>query len=233
MKCPWVAAAVFLSLFFPFAQAQTPVEMTAEPMHHLALENRYVRVFQVEVPARSATLMHRHRHDYIYVNLGASEVSNEVEGKSPVTLKQQDGETRFREGNFAHVTRNLAGAPFRNVTIELLQDEKYRASPAKWDEDRGLHILHGGTEDILFAKDGARVSEVELQTAGVDSGHQSVRPQLLVAVSDLLLRGDFGGKGSSNLEMKSGDVKWFAHGFSHDLINIAREGVRYVVVEFQ
>jgi len=229
-----VAALVLLSSVFSFAQTQVPeVEITAEPSHHLALENRYVRVFQVEVAPHAATLMHRHRHDYMYVTLGMSEVSNEVEGKSPVTIQLQDGETRFLPGNFAHIARNLANNPFRNVTIEFLQDEKNRSSPAKWDEDRGLHILHGGTEDILFAKDGARASEVELQTAGVDPQHRSARPQLMVAVTDLVLHSDFTGKGSSNLEMKSGDVKWFARGLTHDVTNVGKQGAKYVVVEFQ
>lgn len=234
MKSPRVTALVFLFCIFSLAQTQvSEVEITAEPSHHLVLENRYVRVFQVEVAPRSATLMLRHRHDYMYVTLGVSEVSNEVEGKSPVTVKLQDGETRFLPGNFAHIARNLSNSPFRNVTIEFLQDEKNRSSPAKWDEDRGLHVLHGGTEDILFAKDGARASEVELQIAGVDPHHRSARPQLLVAVTDLVLRSDFTGKESSNLEMKSGNVKWFARGLTRDLTNVGGQGARYVVVEFQ
>src|SRR5580700_8722168 len=84
--------------------AQTPaeVEITAEPSHHLALQNQYIRVFQVEVPAHASTLIHRHRHDYIFVSLGPSEVSNEVVGKLPVTLKLQDGEVRATDGGFAH-----------------------------------------------------------------------------------------------------------------------------------
>src|SRR5580704_18502949 len=94
------------------------VEITAEPLHHLALQNSYVRVFQVEIAPHAATLMHRHRHDYVFVTLGAAEISNEVAGKPPVTLKLQDGEVRAADGNFAHIARNLADTPFRNVTIE-------------------------------------------------------------------------------------------------------------------
>jgi len=234
MKSLWVAGIVFLSFASSLTYAQAPeVELTTDPAYRLVLENGYARVFQVEVPPRSATLMHRHRHDYVSVTLGASEVSSDVEGKNPIRRSLQDGEADFVPGNFAHILRNLGNNPFRNVTIELLQDEKYRSAPAKWDEDRGLHILHGGTEEILFAKDDVRVSEVELQTAGVDSGHRSARPQLLVAVSNVVLRGEFSGKGSSNLEMKSGDVKWFARGVMHDLTNIGRQGARYVIVEFQ
>ena len=231
MKSLWALALVSVCTVLSFAQVKE-VEITSEPSHHLVLENRYVRAFQVEIAPHAASLMHRHRHDYMFVTLGSSEVSNQVEGKAPVTLKLQEGETRFLPGNFAHIAVNMANSPFRNVTIEFLQDKTPPAAPAKWDEDRGLHILHGGTEEIVFVKDGARASEVELQIAGVDPGHTSARPLLLVAVTDLMLRSNFSGKGPSNLEMKSGDVKWFSRGLTHELTNVGRQGVKYVVVEF-
>jgi quercetin dioxygenase-like cupin family protein len=208
------------------------VEITAEPSHHLAFQNSYVRVFQVEVEPHNATLMHRHRHDYIFVTLGASEVSNEVEGKSPVTLKLQDGETRFTPGNFAHVARNLAATPFRNVTIELLRGQPSENAQKQWDEDRGLHVLHGGTQEILFVKDGVRVSEIELQTAGVLPKHSHGRPQLIVAVTDLLFRNDVVGKSASNIEMKSGDVKWEDAGVTHTVTNVGKEAAKVVTLEF-
>jgi hypothetical protein len=78
-----------------------------------------MRVFKVEVAPHASTLMHRHRHDYLFVALGDAHVSNEVEGKPPVDLKLSDGETRFVAGNFAHVAKNLSDQPFRNATIEL------------------------------------------------------------------------------------------------------------------
>jgi len=222
-----------LVAIFSFAQTPAPeVEITTEPSHHLLLENRYVRVFRVEIAARSATLLHRHRHDYMFVMLGATEVSNEVEGKQPVTLKLQDGATGFLPGNFAHVARNLSNYPSRSVDVEFLPNHSQRNSSTEWDEDRGLHILHGGTAEILFAKDGARASEVELQTAGVDPEARS-GPQLIVAVSDLVLRVGLSGKGSSNLEMRSGDAKWFALGLTHGVTNVGTQAAKYVIVEFK
>jgi hypothetical protein len=58
-----------LILFFA-AQTTTEVEITAEPSHHLAIENEYIRVFNVEIAPHAATLMHRHLHDYVYVTIG-------------------------------------------------------------------------------------------------------------------------------------------------------------------
>ena len=232
-------------LFFPIllltavvlsaqSNATKEVEITAEPSHHLALENNYVRVFKVEVTPHASTLMHRHRHDYVFVTLGASEVSNEVEGKTPVTLRLQDGETRFTPGEFAHIAKNLSGKPFRNVTIEFLQDERARQSPPpKWDEERGLHVVDGGTQDILFVKDGVRVSEIELQPGAVLPSHHHAGPHLLVAVSDLEVRSDVEGKGPMPGQFKSGDVKWLPGGYTHTLTNVGKQEAKFVTLEFQ
>ncbi len=226
---------VLLALLALLAAAQSlpEVEITNEPNHHLAFENEHVRVFKVEVAAHDATLMHRHRHDYLFISIGAAEVSNEVEGKSPAQLKLQDGQTGFLPGNFAHIARNLAASPFRNVTIELLQDQKARtAPPPKWDEERGLHVLHGGTEEILFVKDGARVSEIELQPGGMIPSHHHKGPHLVVAISDLDLRSDIEGRGPTPAQLKSGEVKWVPGGYTHTLTNISKQPAKFVTVEF-
>jgi quercetin dioxygenase-like cupin family protein len=238
MKLMLVTLLVVLAVVLVSAQTKkqtkppAEVEITSEPSHHLAFQNSYVRVFQVEVAPHSATLLHRHRHDYVFVSLGAAEVSNEVAGKSPVTLKLQDGEARFTQGNFAHVARNLANTPFRNVTIELLQDEQASAAPTKWGEERGLHVLQGGTKEVLFVKDGVRVSELDLQTAGVEPRHRHGGPYLVVAVTDLLFRNEQVGKPASNTEMRSGEVKWIEGGFTHTITNVGKQEAKLVVLEF-
>jgi quercetin dioxygenase-like cupin family protein len=225
---------LFLLLLIPFLLAQiTPeVEITAEPAHHLALENEYIRAFQVEVAPHASTLMHRHRHDYVYVTLGDSHVSNEVEGKPPVDVKFADGDTRFAPGNFAHIARNLSDQPFRNVTIELMQDEKLRQTPSHWPEETGEKIFPGGRSKILFVKDGVRVSEVNLEPGAVVPSHHHDGPHLLVAVTDLDLRSDVEGMGPMPGKFKSGDIKWLPGGYTHTLTNVGKTPARWVTVEF-
>ena len=215
------------------AQSVPEVEITNEAHHHLALENEYVRVFQVEVPPHDATLMHRHRHDYLFVTLGDALLTNEVEGKPPVDAALKDGDTRFTPGNFAHIARNRADTPFRNVTIELLQDEEARtAPPAKWDEDRGLQVLNAGTQEILFVKDNARASEIELQPGGVIPSHHHNGPHLVVAITDLDLRSDVEGRGPAPAQLKAGDVKWVPGGYTHTVTNVGKQTAKFVTVEF-
>ncbi|MFY9978143.1 MAG: hypothetical protein WAK22_07915, partial [Candidatus Sulfotelmatobacter sp.] len=165
--------AIFILLLTALfsAQVATEVEITNEPHHHLTFENQYVRVFNVQVDPNTQTETHLHRHDYISITLGDAEISNDVVSKPTVTTKLPDGDVRFVSGGFAHYVRDLGPQPFRNVTIELLQDQALRNSAAAgkfhWDEDRGLDVLNKGTKDILFVKDGVRVTEFELQPGGI------------------------------------------------------------------
>jgi hypothetical protein len=224
------------------AQAVSEVEITAEPHHHFVFENQYVRVFNVDVAPHADTLMHWHRHDYVYVILGPAHVSNDVKGKPPVDAKFPDGDTRFSPATFAHIARNLSDQPFRNVTIEYLQDEKLRQSAkentAKWDATRGLDILEGGTSQILFVNDGVRATEFELQPKAVFPSRPQSHPLLLVAVTDLDLHTSDPRThgppeaGSSIRHFTSGTSAWLPLGFRHPIVNAGRHNAKFVTLEF-
>jgi quercetin dioxygenase-like cupin family protein len=215
------------------AQAVAPeVELSAEPHHHLTLENKYVRVYNVEVPPHSDTLMHWHRHDYIYVTLGATEVVNEVKDKPPATIKLQDGDTRFSPAPFAHIASNRTDQPFRNVTIEIADDEALRQATTHWDEDRALETFPGGTQQILFVKDGIRASEFELQPGG--EATISPGPYLLVALSDLELLQTAQNApvlASMGIRLKPGEVQWVPSPHRRSLTHRGPP-VKFVTLEF-
>jgi quercetin dioxygenase-like cupin family protein len=236
MRALVLAATLLAALTAP------EVEITAEPHHHFILQNQYVRVFNVDVAPHAETLMHWHRHDYVYVILGAAHVSNDVKGKAPVDVTFSDGDTRFSPATFAHIARNLSGQPFRNVTIEYLQDEKLRRSAkentAKWDATRGLDILEGGTSQILFVNDGVRATEFELQTNAVIPARSHSRPLLLIAVSDLdLYTRDPRTHGPPAVasvirHFKSGNSTWLPLGFRRPIVNAGRHSAKFVTLEF-
>jgi quercetin dioxygenase-like cupin family protein len=234
LEFPFMKIRFFLTLLFAiplFAQG-AEVEITAEPHHHLVLENPYVRAYSVEVPPGQATLMHHHRHDYVFVTLGDTHVSNEVERWKPIELTIKDGETRFAPGDFAHIARNLAKTPFRNVTIEFMQDAETRKSPYHWDEERALHVFDKGTQDVIFVKDGVRVSEFELQPGGSVPSHHHGGPVLMVAVSDIDLRNAIQGQSPSATKLKSGEMKWSNASYTHSVTNIGKTTARFVSLEF-
>ena len=221
-----------LSTLTLYAQS-TQVEITSEPSHHLAFENDQARVFKVEVAPHKSTLMHWHRHDYLFVTLGDAHVSNQIPGRDPIELNFVDGDTRFVSSNFAHIAQNLSDKPFRNVTIELLKDEETRKNPpSKWNEERGLNVFNGGTQHILFVQDGVRVSEIDLQPGGTIPSHHHNGPHLVVAITDLELRSDVEGQGQMQAKIKSGDSKWVAGGFTHTVTNIGKQPAKFIALEF-
>jgi hypothetical protein len=237
-----LALLLFLTALLT-AQSAPEVEITAEPHHHQTFTNAQVRVFIAELPPHAETLMHWHRHDYVYVTLGDSQVQNTVKGKAPVTVKLHDGQTGFLSGNFAHIARNLSDQPFRIVNVEFLQDAKLRQSSGHWDpahpeDDRGLDILHGGTKEILFVKDSVRVSEIELQPNAAVPAQSPSHPLLLVAVNDLdLYTTDPRTHGSHEhspaaTHFHAGDSKWLVHGFGRPLVNAGAHNAKFITLEF-
>jgi len=230
MKCLILLSSLLVSL--AIAQTASEVPITSEPSHHLVLENQYVRMFSVSVAPHAATLLHRHSHDYFFVNFGDSHISNEVEGKSPVELHLSDGEVRFAEGNFAHVARNLSDQPFRNDAIELLQDEKLRQAPSRWPTEGGDKTFPGGRSKVLLVRDAVRVSEANLDAGAATPSHHHDGPHLLLAISDLSLRSDAEGGGSTTITLKAGEVKWLDGGLTHTLTNTSSRPARFLTFEF-
>jgi hypothetical protein len=235
MKRPALSLCLVATLLA--AQAAAPeVEITAEPHHHLTFENKSVRVFNVEVLPNDATLMHWHRHDYIYVTLGDTEIANRVKDKPPVTVNLKDGQTAFTPATFAHLVRDPSDQPFRNVTIEILEDESLRKSTPHWDEDRGLDILANGTKQILFVKDGIRVTEFELQPGG--TAPMPATAYLLVAVSDLRLNAANRPRNAPRfawdqpLDRRSGDSIWIPAGVLYARTNVGKQPAKFVTLEF-
>ena len=210
MNRQWLVLLLFVVLLLlTHNQARAEeVEITAEPSHHLVLENDQVRVFSVTVAPGKATLMHRHRHDYVYVAIGDARISNEIEGREPVEAMLSDGEVRFTKGNFAHIVRDLSATPFRNVTIELLQDEKRRAEKSTWDKDSGEDSYPGADRKIVSVKDGVRISQIEIDPKAFLPKGRHNGPILLIAVSAIELSARSDGKEPVGKLLKPGDVWW-------------------------
>jgi hypothetical protein len=101
------------------ALAQKSVPVAREPHHHQVFSYEKLRVFRVEVPAHSATLIHEHAVDYFWIAVGASEFVNAAVGKPEAPVVAADGSVHFTRGGFSHLARVDGSRPFRNVTLEL------------------------------------------------------------------------------------------------------------------
>jgi len=228
------------------------VEITAEPFHHLVLKNKKVRVFSVEVPPKAATLMHRHRSDYVFVILGESVVRNERQGEKPGELRLSDGDVRFSKGGFAHIARNLGEAPFRNVTIEVRKRARGIVRLATCDVNEGIEcgfcdISAEGKQKCEWPGAAPTLPELEkkeqaygvyqfvvhLQPASTTGMHSHKTDHLVVAVSDFEFKNEVQGKPAELMRMKAGEVRWVKGGITHSLTNLGKQPGWFVSFEFK
>jgi hypothetical protein len=235
---PFLCSLLLLFAFPLSAQAPVAVPIPKEPHHHLVLENDYVRVFRVSLPAHDATLLHQHDVPYVYVSLGPADVINAVQGKPEARIVMADGQVGYSPGHFAHIARTDAGSTFDNVTIELLKPqgephnvcEKVVAGPfndcGNRDSSSSFQVKQ------LFYTD-------EIQTEsfwfapGVNYSEPASEPgELLIAYENTELRVDLPGKPSKSL--RGGEVLWIDAGKLPTIITVGENKVtRFLLVRFK
>ena len=116
-------AALLLVPFLAAAQEPAAVPVSAEPHHHLLLENAYVRAYYVDVPPHGSTLQHRHDLPYFAVLLSGGSAPAAAPVASTPAAPAEAPRAIFSPGGIAHTVPNPADTPFRNVTVELLHPQ--------------------------------------------------------------------------------------------------------------
>src|SRR6266852_1427633 len=106
---------------------QSPVEISGEAHHHPKVENEFVRIWDVTVPAGDATLWHVHRNDNVVVTFADANLRLESATAAPVEAQWKFGEVRFAKATYTHRAINVGTTPFHNLTIELLKSPAFLA----------------------------------------------------------------------------------------------------------
>ena len=222
------------------AQAPAPMPLPGEPHHHLAFQNDYVKLFEVEVPPHESTLLHQHNYDYLFIVVGNADVSSQILGKPETHLKLADGYVGFTRGGFAHVARNNAGTPFRNVTIELLQ-------PQGALRNLCAQVVANKPTDCPGAQpapDAEHSDWPEFETNATRVVQTRVMPQQFVTLGDpnreeLLVALDDGvvapaaGKGPEKL-LHPGDFQWLERGgLARVFKNYGDKEARFILLQMQ
>jgi hypothetical protein len=249
MKRLFLVLALFFSASLP-AQAPNAVPLTEEPHHHLVLENDYVRVFRVSLPAHAATLLHQHAVPYLYVSLGPADVVNAVQGRPEARIVMADGQLGYSPGHFAHIARTDAGSTFDNVTIELLKPqgvprnlcEKIIDGPLNDCQSSGSNTVPSNsplrafvqatgpkrlfeTEEIFVASHFAPTEQKYSESGPPDA-------RLLVMQDKSDLRVDFDGEPSKPVH--SGEVLWLQAGKKWTIVTPGDHKVtRFLLVRFK
>jgi hypothetical protein len=150
------------------------VPISGEQHHHLVVENKFIRAYEVELAPHDSTLLHRHEKDYVYVVFGDADVTNAVQGQPEVKVHLPDTTVNFARGPFAHVAGNDGNTTFRNITIELLSNQGelktyYPSVKAALDaamtqsEKDPIARFRGGFDSAILETDAIRVSAVRVK----------------------------------------------------------------------
>ncbi|HXN65968.1 MAG TPA: hypothetical protein VN862_11595 [Candidatus Acidoferrales bacterium] len=206
------------------------VPISQEHHHHLIIENRYTRAYEVEVPAHDATLMHEHDHDYAYVVLGDSDVTNTVAGKAPVKMHLPDGTVNFSKGPFAHIAANDADTPFRNITIVLLRPQG-QGQLKTFHPSVSAALEHGAGEVPIMETNEMLIYAVGIAPNGSWSPKENGHHRLLVLLDKM--QDDSAPREPKAPRFPAGMLRWIAAGSGLTLRNTEAAEMKLLVVEFE
>lgn len=213
--------------------AGAAVEVANEPAHHQVLQNEYVRVFGVNVPAHRTTLMHHHANDYLSVAFGhAAVVVTSGDGKvSDVVF--EDGDVRYSAGGVVHSLNNRSDTPFSNWTIELLRNQGHAVCVNNCAGDPRAKDWPPLTEKskLIGYGDTFRITESTIEPKQLVTSDAPF-PHLVIFLTDL--QGHIGPAGATgDFSQKRGDIMFHGPHPEGGLTNTGEHEARMIVIEFK
>lgn len=216
------------------AASKEGVEAAEEPHHHQIIDNLRVRALEVEVPPHEATLLHRHDKDYVYVVLGAADITNAVVGKPEVKAHLVDSAVNFVEGPISHIATNVGNTPFRNFTLELKRKQGdvriYYPSVDAALADTSGSANSDGSKNILET-DEMRVAAIKIAAGQIWTPSKSNHPRLFMRIDEM--RNLTGQKEPKAPTFPEGMLVWVPGGRKWSYPNYTKEDVRLVWLDFK
>jgi quercetin dioxygenase-like cupin family protein len=240
MKLHWLFLLLALSGAAAFAQdagkvAPVPVEVAAEPSHHLKIENEYVRAYFVELAPGQSTLMHHHGTDYVAVAIGAAEVDSVSPDGTTKHITFQDGQVNYAPAGVVHAVTDKGSAPFRNATIELLQNQGHPVCVKNCESDpraKDWPALPDTAKAIGYG-DSFRIIAVVIkpqQTASVTDPF----PHLVVVLTDVQASFVDAGKPAQDVSHQAGNILFHQpHPPNTTATNSGAQDIRLVEIQFK
>jgi hypothetical protein len=235
---PW--AVMVLPLFIlgvlgiSAAQAQTPVEITADPHYQLLLQNDQVRVFEVSL-RQSEQAFVRYEHNFLVVTLTNSDVAMWPEGRSDIqSYRFSTGDVRFFFGGRGVGLRNNQSSEYRNITVEFLDPAVtsfgYQADRGEWNY--GDSVLRAPVDPRARFSNSMQLGAATASDVQLLQGDSLPKPdkptaELVIPITDLNL------KAASDIHTRKspGEVLWLDPGRDADLRNVDPDPAHFVLVE--
>jgi len=224
---PLVILALAVSLCAQVPSSPAPVPIKAEPHHHLALENGYLRAWFFDIAGNESTLLHQHDLPYLGVALMPGDFINAVAGKAEAHAKQEDGQLSYSKGGFAHIVRTDAGTPFQNFTVELLHPQanpRNRCVKLIADAPLDCPVEAAGrpaVETPAFETDEVLVQAGALSDGRFYNAAAGSTPRLFLILSDSEL--SFEVRGAKAKRLHGGELYWLPAGSSAVITDVRKE----------
>ncbi len=202
-----------------------------EPHHHLVFENGYVKVYEVEVGPRQATLEHQHLYDNLFVVLGDAHLTNQVAGKSEKNLDLPNLTVDFGRAPYSHVIQNDGDQPFRNVTVELLHPQgRVQKLSASLQTPVTTHDRHTKTvhQTMVLATQEMRLRSVDLSPGSSWSVPHDGHDRLVIFVDKI----NDSGPRQTNSQFPAGMINWIPADHDWNIYKAGTNARKLMVLDF-
>ncbi len=96
------------------------ISIADEPLHHLEVDNEWVRAYAVQIEPRQHTLCHLHPWPYLMYVAGEANIISTPRGGEPEKQQFAPDYCDLHPAGLEHVVENVSNAPFRAMIFELL-----------------------------------------------------------------------------------------------------------------
>jgi hypothetical protein len=188
------------------------------------------RVYDVLVDSSDAMLFHEHKADNFAVLLSQSDVTNEMRGGQKTDGSAKPGIVTFASASpaksYVHRVLLRGGAPFRNITIELLQAQTTTAATDGSEQlDPALTTLRESPRGKAF-----RLDLEPNQSAKLPSRASDI---FVVCLSGGSVVQDMPGKASTSWDCTLGDFRLLVQPREAVLGNKTTTRIELVVIALQ
>lgn len=103
------------------------VQVSKEPLHKLSLENKYIRLLDVNIEPGDTTMFHIHSTPSVFVHYTTTMVCTQIKGQEWESGKNTIGNASYRSfenDTLVHRVSNCDTVPFHVTDVELLSAYK-------------------------------------------------------------------------------------------------------------
>ena len=213
---------LLVAMLFSSSILTAQVQVSKEPRHKNALENKYLRLLDVKLPPGDTTLFHIHSTASVFLHFTNTMVGTQIKGQEWEKAKNIAGTASYRSflnDTLVHRVSNMDTVPFHVTDVELLSPYK----PAIKLQPLPFTLLFENEKVIAYRLTTSVFNKQVIKNRG---------PMIaeLVAGSDVIVRNK---KGKNLLQLKAGKYVYIKPGTEFYFSAIGDAAINMVLFEIK